>query len=263
MTEQPSSSSSPSNHSPTKLQFPRQVGIGNALQWVNRGTELFRLAPGPWAMTMVLWFVIILLSRLVPVVGLVMDAFLSQVFVAGLFLGCHAQHLGAKFNQNFLFAGFSRQLRSLVFLSILVMVIDLLASLFVFSDVYWELLIPRSEPSAEAQSLLNDQTQLVSLMMQVLLILMPVKILLMFAPGLIIVHGLSVTQAVQLSAIACLRNVPTLLFYALILMSLGVLVVFTFGIALLAILPIYLASIYAAYRDIFIYSPTSEGTIEA
>jgi uncharacterized membrane protein len=63
---------------------------------------------------------------------------------------------------------------------------------------------------------------------------------------------MGVQQSLLLSMQACLKNVWPFLIYSLCLTVLGILTVFTFGLALLVIIPMFYISVYLSFRDIFI-----------
>ncbi|MEN9492881.1 MAG: hypothetical protein RJA63_3330, partial [Pseudomonadota bacterium] len=73
-----------------------------------------------------------------------------------------------------------------------------------------------------------------------------------FAPALIVLHDIAPFEAMKISFFACFRNWSAGLLYFLLAMVLILIAIIPFGLGLLVAGPVMYASIYAAYRDIFI-----------
>ena len=73
-----------------------------------------------------------------------------------------------------------------------------------------------------------------------------------FAPALVMLHDLGVVESMKLSFVACLRNILPFLIYGIIMLLLFVIGSIPIGLGLLVVIPAMLASMYTAYKDIFI-----------
>jgi len=80
----------------------------------------------------------------------------------------------------------------------------------------------------------------------------PLLMALWFAPALVMLHGLGPLEAMKLSFVGCLRNMLPFLLYGLIALVLTVLAVIPVGLGLLVLGPMITASVYTAYKDIFL-----------
>jgi uncharacterized membrane protein len=72
-----------------------------------------------------------------------------------------------------------------------------------------------------------------------------------FAPVLIVLEDLSASAALKASFFACLSNWLPFLVYSIVLLVLGVVAAIPAGLGYLILVPVLIASVYTAYRDIF------------
>jgi uncharacterized membrane protein len=72
-----------------------------------------------------------------------------------------------------------------------------------------------------------------------------------FAPALVAIDGLSALAAMKLSFIGCIRNVLPFLLYGIVMFVLTILASIPLLLGLLVLLPVMIASMYTAYRDIY------------
>ena len=72
-----------------------------------------------------------------------------------------------------------------------------------------------------------------------------------FAPALVLFRGDEPFAAMKTSFTACMRNVPPFLVYGLLGILFAIVASIPFGLGWLVLLPVYAASMYASYKDIF------------
>ncbi len=72
-----------------------------------------------------------------------------------------------------------------------------------------------------------------------------------FAPALVVLRGDEPFAAMKTSFNACLRNVVPFLVYGLVGLLLAILATIPLGLGWFVLAPVYAASIYAGYKDIF------------
>jgi uncharacterized membrane protein len=85
----------------------------------------------------------------------------------------------------------------------------------------------------------------------VLLLLVPLMMAYWFAPALVVLEDRLPLEAMKLSFSACWMNVLPFLVFGLAAFALLVVGMIPFGLGLLIVSPVLLASIYAGYRDVF------------
>ena len=72
-----------------------------------------------------------------------------------------------------------------------------------------------------------------------------------FAPALVLFRGDEPFAAMKTSFTACLRNMPPFLVYGLLGIVFAIVASIPFGLGWFVLLPVYAASMYASYKDIF------------
>jgi uncharacterized membrane protein len=80
----------------------------------------------------------------------------------------------------------------------------------------------------------------------------PLLMAVWFAPALVIFHDLGPTQAMKDSFTGCLRNIVPFLLYSVIWLVLSIIASIPLGLGWLVLGPMTAASIYTAYRDIYL-----------
>jgi len=237
-----------------ELGDPRRVLAGRAVRWVSAGFEMFKLNPGVWIAVMVLWFVILVVLSMIPVLSLAVN-FITPILIGGLMLGCRDLDEGEPLQVGHLFAAFQGLggrlaalggLQLLAFLGVGIVV----GLLFFFLG-------------ASSAALLGGQfgpdappTGLIAMIAIPLLLGMalavPIAMAFWFAPLLVAVHDVGVFDSIKLSFVGCLRNWLGFLLYGLILMVLFIIGMIPLGLGLLVVAPVAMASVYTSHKDIYL-----------
>ncbi len=249
---------------PTPVRAPARRG----LDWVVRGVGFFSRSPGAWIAAMLTQLGVSYMLAFVPLIGVIAARLLSPVFTGGLMIGCHRVDGGGSFRYQDLFAAFSRPpasrlagLGGLELVMFMVLAI-LMGSVWVASGL-------PVDPTVDPTTLDLDPSKLLWPTLIVLVAVIPMVMLVLFAPALIVFHGMGVTDAMGLSYRACVRNLPALLVWLLTGIAGGLLVSVIVGgvasatgsppvatllllVAAGALWAIFLGSVYAAYADIFL-----------
>jgi len=79
----------------------------------------------------------------------------------------------------------------------------------------------------------------------------PIYMALWFAPALVVLRGLAPMAAVRESFLGCLKNMVPFLIYGIVLLVPSIFATIPFLLGWLVLLPVVIASIYVAYRDIY------------
>ena len=237
---------------------PRSVPAGHGLAWLVQGFHYFKLNPGPWVVSIIIVFVVNVLVVLIPIIGSVAVSIASPVFIAGYMLGCQARIEGNDFEITHPFAAFSRNTGQLVLAGILYMVASI-AIMMLFMAVAggsFVMIADIDTMQAGDPDTLHLATESIGPMffgsLIATLFYLPVLMLYWFAPALIVLHDMPALQAMQLSFRGCFKNFVPFLVYGIISLLLWILAVVPFLLGLLIVAPIVMASIHAAYRDIFL-----------
>jgi uncharacterized membrane protein len=231
------------------LDSPRTVEMGRGFGWLGDGWSLFKEAPGAWMGVVVVWIVLSVVINLVPMLNL-LSSVLNPVLAGGMMYGCHSLATGRGLAVGHLFEGFQRQFGPLARIGL----ISLLASVLIIGGAFFgfvgvsgafSVLLGEGAPTGV------DPLMLLLALLGILSLMVPLAMALWFAPALAMLHGVPALRAMNLSFQACLRNLLPFLAYGLGGLGLALLATIPLGLGWLVLLPVMVASTYAAYRDLF------------
>lgn len=238
------------------LDTPRKNSLGSGWTWIVEGFRLFAKSPLFWIINIVIYMAIMMLLSFIPLVSLI-TAVITPVFTAGLMWGAAQVDNGEPMTASHLFEGFKKNTGSLfavggLYLAGVVVAMIVAAAVAIGSGAID--ILGRVQPGEVSSA--ADQMELVQSMLLPALIymalLLPLIMMVWFAPVLIIRHDLGAIEAMKLSFSGCLKNMLPYLFYGFIAIVLVVLGVIPFGLGLLVVVPVLTASIYTAYKAIFL-----------
>ena len=93
-------------------------------------------------------------------------------------------------------------------------------------------------------------TFLVALLL-ILALMLPLIMAIWFAPPLVVFHELGAVESMKASFLGCLRNMLPFLLYGIVLFIASLIASIPFGLGWLVLVPVFVASIYTGYRDIY------------
>lgn len=227
----------------------RDVRSSRGPAWLAGGWGHFRRAPLVWMGLSAGWMLITLALVLVPLVGGVVANLLQPVFFASFAMAARRQLDGEAPEMGDLFLGFRRPLRPLVNLGAILLVAEI-AIFFLMS-----LLGLPGVGDAEEVATLTDYVRALQgkewiLIVGVLLTAL-VKGALWFAPALLAFHELSTAHAIRWSLYAALSNLGAMLAYGIALTVVFVAGALPWGLGLLVVIPVMVASTYTGYAEVF------------
>ena len=227
----------------------RTVDAGHGWAWVAEAFTLFMQTPGLWILMFIIYLVSCVLLGLIPLLGGIATMLLYPVFGAGFMVICRDLDRGEPVEVGQMFAGFKAKTSDL-------MVVGALAIAAFVALVLPAILIVGG--AGVFAGMKGDATALAAMGLTVVLVALvvaavsiPIYMALWFAPSLVMFHGLKPVEALKASFFACLRNFIPFLLYGIVLMVLSIVATIPFGLGWLVLGPVVLASIYTAYRDIF------------
>jgi hypothetical protein len=226
----------------------RAVEAGHGWTWIAAAFDLFRKRPGAWIIITVILCAMLMLTGLLPVVGFFINTVLMPVYIGGLLLGCRALEDGGDFGVGQLFAGFTHGTRRLIAIGVLsgaAWIVIMMPLAAIMGKSFFAFM--RGDPSAFAA--MGPGVGIGFLVMFGLSV--PIYMALWFSPGLVLFHHAEPIPALRQSFRACLKNVVPFLVYGVIAMVLMVVAAIPLGLGLLVWMPVTMASLYTAYRDIF------------
>lgn len=227
----------------------RTVAAGRGWDWLVEAFALFRKQAGIWILIAVALGVVFIVLGMIPVLGSFLSALLFPIFGGGLMLGCKDLDRGGPFEFEHLFAGFRQKTGDLV----LVGAFNLLAWVVIFFAVA-AVIGGGFFMGVMRGGIAGAGVSMASMLLAALLVAalsVPLYMATWFAPALIVLEDMPAGAALKLSFFACLRNWLPFLVYSIVLLVLGVVAAIPAGLGYLILVPVLIASVYTAYRDIF------------
>jgi len=217
--------------------------------WFAEAFRLYRRKPFAWVGLCTGWILITLVLLQVPAIGPALEGFLQPVFFASFAIAAFRQLAGEPLLMADLFAGFRRNLRSLIQLGAIQMIAELAIAI-----PFWYFVmpsIPVTDGTPDLQAYIKSLKGLEWAIGFGLLLLSVVKGAFLFAPQLIAFHGMAATQAIRWSVYAAISNLLPLLVYGASLVGLMMLGIITWGLGFLVVIPMMVISTFTAYREVF------------
>jgi hypothetical protein len=234
---------------PASAEAGRSVEAGQGWAWITGGFEMFKKQPGMWIGLVLVLFVIIFVLALIPLLGALVMFLLMPVFTGGLMVACQTQHRGGQIEMGHLFAGFKTQTTNLLVLGALAVGGWIIVMVPVLLIVGVGAFFGAARGDAAGAAAMGGSFFIAWLLAMALSILLYMA--LWFAPALVILRGVAPIEAVKRSFFGCLKNIVPFLIYGIIMMVLGVVAAIPLGLGWLVLGPVAVASVYAAYRDIY------------
>lgn len=235
---------------------PVTVPIGHGWSWLAQGFGFFRRNPLAWMGALLVWFGMVILANFIPIVGGLAIHLLSGVVMAGFLLGTRVQDRGGDFAVSHLFAGFSRNFGQLLLLGVIylaaMIAVGMLAALVLGGSLLMLGDTQALERNPElVMETVGDPAAVLLLVLTVLTVMIPLMMAYFFAPALIAIEGLSALSAMKYSFMGCLKNILPFFWYGVLGTLLLLLGMLPLGLGLLVVGPMFMASVYVAFRDIY------------
>lgn len=225
----------PSAERTTEMTGPHARTIGSGWRWLVGGFEHFKRNFIAWMVAAVLWIVAAVLLSLIPFIGVLVVNLITPVVAAGLMCGCRDQEQGLNFRVAHLFAGFSQKnVGQLLLLGTLMIANTLVVDLIRISAI------------ASGSAFIGILGGLTILGLSVL-----AGMAFYFAPVLIALDEMPLLSALKSSFSGCTKNILPFLWYCIAGFLLLIVAAIPLGLGLFVLIPIFMASPYAAYRDIY------------
>jgi hypothetical protein len=230
----------------------RRLDAGRGVSWLGGGFKMVLAQPLPWILMVVVLFVMRFVVALIPFVNM-LNNLMVPVFMGGIFIGAHRQAQGGAIEFGDLFAGFRDKVGQLIAVGALSMVV-----MIVFAVIVGIVVAVVFGASLFAAG--GDARGLAGAGLGAMILLIPLAVIVgmlitacwWLAPALVVFHDLSPFDAMKRSFTATMRNwLPALVYGVLAMLATfgGMLLLF---LGLLLVVPALYASMYLAYRDIFI-----------
>ena len=219
---------------------------GNGWTWIAESWDLFKQQPGTWILVIIIMLAVSIVLSLIPFVNVVVGL-LGPVFLGGLMLGCRAIDEGSGLEVGHLFAGFRENAGKLVLVGLFTIVAWLLVALIVVLIVGGSVFALRTAGADHGAGMAGMALAvLIGLALGI-----PIYMAAWFAPALIVLNGMGVIDSLKVSFFGCLKNILPFLIYGIVLFVLAIVASIPILLGWLVLVPMLIASVYTAYRDIF------------
>lgn len=223
---------------------------GRGWAWITEAWELFKRQPGMWIGMVVVLLVVFVGIGLIPILGSLALTLLGPVFAAGVVIGTRTLAEGGELELSHLFAGFQQSTGALIAVGALYLAASLVVMLVVglSMGVGIGMMLGAGEPQ-EMEAL--GLTFLLAVLVMTALLL-PAVMAMWFAAPLVVFHQLGPLEAMKQSFVGCLRNIIPFLLYGAILFGFSIVATLPLLLGWLVLGPVLAASLYTAYRDIYL-----------
>lgn len=225
------------------------LSAGQAWQWITDGWQIFRRQPGTWIGITIALFLFYVVLGLVPLIGQLATTVLTPLIGAGLLLGCKAIDEGGTLTFGHLIEGFKLPQAgrlAVLGLAALASAIVLMVVIFAVAGAGWGFAMLGGQSGPAGFGVMALVAILLALGLSV-----PVYMALWFAPSLVTFQDYGAIDALKTSFFACLKNIVPFIIYGIVVTVLAILAMIPLGLGLLVLMPVIIASVYTAYRDIF------------
>ena len=226
----------------------QSVGIGNGWTWITESWGIFRQAPGMWIGCLIAILAITIVLSLIPFVGPFANMVLYPVWGAGLTIACHALWNEEPMEFNHIFAGFKHRFGALLMIGLFGTVCGVLILVLMAFVIGWNpgVFLGIGEPPKNL-----DMSRVAIGYLLALALFLPVYMAQWFAPTLIVINDFSPGQALKTSFSGCLKNILPFLLYGIVFFVIIIVSAIPLMLGLLITMPMFIASVYTAYRDIY------------
>jgi len=234
------------------------VGSGRGVDWWTGGWKIFTASPVIWIAITVIFGGIMLVLALIPILGHIATSLLYPILCGGVLAGSRAVDRGETLGIEHLFSCFKNKAIPLVIVALLYFAGWFLIWAVAIALLLWIVgfgtlsAIFAGDPGEAAIAMLST-LGIGSLVILLLAALLGVPLLMAywFAPALVLFRGDEPMRAMRASFSACMRNMPPFLVYGLVGIVAAFVASIPLGLGWVVLMPVYGASIYVSYKDIF------------
>ena len=230
---------------------PRSVSFGRGAGWIGAGWSLFRESMGLWIGIFIVFMLIQMGVGLIPILGGLVNIFLSLTLSAGLMIGAHSLDSGEELRFDHLFAGFQRNFGQLLLVGLLYLVGTIIIIVLVVVICGGALFAAFMGQPGAAMSGLAPMSILLAVLVA-LALLLPLVMSIWFAPALVALNDVPAIQAMKLSFFGCLKNFLPFLLYGVVAFLLAIVAIIPIGLGLLLLVPTMICAQYISYKEIFL-----------
>ncbi|HKE42587.1 MAG TPA: hypothetical protein VEY94_03205 [Patescibacteria group bacterium] len=223
------------------VRVPRAVPVIRAFAWYEEAMRLFKRAPLNWCLLGLITLAAELLLQLVPGIGVAASKVIIPVIECGMLIGAAAVDRGEPLELRYAVAAFGARAAALAAIVVSALIVFGAEAITGYAVAGVNLLAPGGEDIELSTSTMGAMFTVGTLAS------LPV----LFVPFAALFDHASFGHAFVTSAHGFALNVLPLLVFGVLALMLIVVGLLSFGIALIAILPLLSAASYVAWKDIY------------
>ena len=234
------------------------VGADRAMGWFGRGFDIFKSNPGIWIVSIIIYFIIIMILAVIPLVNMALSIF-TPVFFGGFMLGCAAIARGEELRIDHLFEGFQKHFGSLAIVGLITLGAWFVLTMMIVIVAFIALglgglgaMMSGGGSGQLASAMMAGGLVMVVLVLVGVALGIPIAMAGWFAPALVVFHNMSPIDAMKASFFGCLKNVVPFLIYGLLWLVFAVVASIPILLGWFVLVPVVIASVYASYEDIYL-----------
>jgi len=236
----------------------RKLNAARGWLWISHSIQLLQRNPMFGIGGALGSMLVVLIALTLPLFGPLIAVALLPVMLAGYMRLCRALEQNESADLSLLLAGFKQHTRNLVALGAFLMLgMFFISALMVFvGGDSFSALMEQVHGAQDVQVLMDALAGADSQVSLAILLGFSLMLVLIaawqYAPILVFFSGFPPWLALQASFLGTLRNILPYTVYSLIMQVLAMLLgILPFGLGMLVLLPLGLASLYVSYRNIF------------
>ncbi|MBL8516118.1 MAG: hypothetical protein JNM76_04020 [Betaproteobacteria bacterium] len=212
----------------------------------------FSKTPMAWLALLGLWLIVTIMLIVVPLVGQVAANILQPAFFAGIMLACRAQERGGEPQMNSLIAAFRQHPQPLIVAGCVIFFIELLVVMLVMTLGLPEITATPDGKSVDVAGFMKAMDGKEWIAVTFLLLVGLIKGVFWFVPPLLAFHDMKAGAAIRWSLYAFLSNFGAIFLYGVLVTAMFMLVLVTYGAAMVIALPLMAITNYTGYKAMFV-----------
>ncbi|BCL76943.1 hypothetical protein JHS3_26790 [Jeongeupia sp. HS-3] len=231
----------------------RRLQAAAGWRWIVEATQMFRANWLQWLLITLVFIVIVMGLSLTPIINVV-STVLTPVLLGGVMWAAQGARQGRTPEVGDVFAGFRQRPRELLrvglyyLIGVMIVALLLVALMYVFN-------LTETFEAWRTAATMTDRPDIGGAGWLVVLLgligMLVVYSCYFFAPALVMLHGISASEAMKLSLVGFWRNWLPVLLASAILSGLAIIAMIPMMLGLIVLIPVVLLTNYTAYADVF------------
>jgi len=231
----------------------RRVSFARGWRWIVEAFALFRRAALIWVVLAMVMLLLALALSVIPVLGSYVLYLITPMLLAGLMVAARDTEAGQEIEIAHLFRGFRENAAHLVTVGGVYLVGNVVVAGLALSlggeDLRQVIEAATAGKPEEVDPEVANRASVA--VVTAALLFLPLAMAMWFAPALVMLGKIPAWRAMALSMQACILNVLPFLLYAAVMSALLILALVPVFVGLALWMPLWILTVYTAYRDIF------------